>query len=82
VQRFAVELGGTTALVIGNPPAAGNGRTFADALARVDLTTGAVTVLTPRLFDSVHTLVLESPASLLVTEHRKTSGALLRMTVP
>jgi sugar lactone lactonase YvrE len=82
VQRFAVELGGTTALVIGNPPAAGNGRTFADALARVDLATGAVTVLTPRLFDSVHTLVLESPASLLVTEHRSTSGALLRMTVP
>lgn len=82
VQRMALEPSGTL-LVIGNPPAAGNGWTYADALSRVNLTTGGVDMLTPLLFDAAHTLVLDSAGTTAyVTEQRAYSGAFLRFSMP
>jgi hypothetical protein len=77
IQRFVVEAGGATAIV------AGIGTGLYASLYRVNLTTGALQVLSAGLFDNAHTLVLEGTgATALITESRQGTGALFRFTVP
>lgn len=79
--QFAVESGGTTALVV-----PGFGDIHASSpipLLRVGLTTGAVTVLHPNLFNDGYSVVLEgSGSTALVIEGGLTFGAIVSFTVP